>query len=197
MEKIKKIFPALLIFLFISWFSYKFFIAKPKNNKGPTAIDWEELDASSSSKPEEVPVTLKRQKDINPIKKTTEKSFNNNEDDEFLEFDRIEKKWLLIAKDIIGEKDYPAYLEMRENNDKEKMIAYKEYHDYLRQKYGDKFTYNISEDQSIREKKINQKYLKDLMGKIGREKFQLFILARDKINEENRRKNELFMQIEF
>ncbi len=48
----------------------------------------------------------------------------------------MEKTWLEDVKDIIGEKDFQTYVEMRETNEKEKMQAYKEYHEFLRKKYG-------------------------------------------------------------
>lgn len=161
-------------------------------------LDWEQLDATSGSKPEEGPVTLKTaDKFVNPKKVREHSELSKSDEEQFAEFDEMDKKWLVNVKDIIGEKDYPFYLEMREINEKEKMQAYKEYHDFLRKKYGDKFNYNISEDQSIREKEINQKYLKILFEKIGKEKFQMYIKARDKINEENRRNKKIFLQIEF
>ena len=49
-------------------------------------------------------------------------------------------------------------------------------------------SYNISEDQSLQESKINQKYLKELLNLVGKEKFAQYIKARDKLNEENRKK---------
>jgi uncharacterized protein YgiM (DUF1202 family) len=86
---------------------------------------------------------------------------------------------------------------MRDRNEKEKMQAYKEYHNYLRQKYGDKFSYNITDDQSAREKQINQRYLKDLLKLIGPEKFKKYTASKDQFNEEMRRKNKESIQIEF
>lgn len=161
-------------------------------------LDWDQLDATSGSRPEDVPVTIKTDdKFVRPKKVREHSELSEKDEEQFAEYDEMEKKWLNNVKVIIGEKDYPFYLEMRDTNEKEKMQAYKEYHDYLRKKYGDKFNYNISEDQSIREKEINQKYLKLLLEKIGQEKFQVYIKARDKINEENRRKKKLFLQIEF
>jgi len=120
-----------------------------------------------------------------------------NEEDNFEVFDRVEKAWLQKVGGIIGEDKYPLYLDMRDRNEKEKMQAYKEYHDYLRQKYGDKFSYNISDDQSIREKKINQRYLKDLLKLIGPEKFKAYTQTKDQLNEEIRRSNKNAIQIEF
>jgi len=77
-----------------------------------------------------------------------------DESQNFEEFDRMERNWLERVQKIIEPKLYPIYLELRERNEKEKMQAYKEYHNYLKQKYGDKFSYNISEDQSELEKRL-------------------------------------------
>lgn len=120
-----------------------------------------------------------------------------NEADNFEVFDRLENAWLKKVEVIIGEDKYPLYLDIRDRNEKEKMQAYKEYHDYLRQKYGDKFSYNISDDQSIREKKINQRYLKELLKLIGSEKFKKYIQTKDQVNDEIRRDNKNAIQIEF
>lgn len=198
MDKSKKFVPYLLIVIFVSWFSYKFFIARPIPETPSMKLDWEELDATSGSKPEKTPVTLRSEKSLEKKQTVREHSTLTESDAaQFAEYDVMETNWLSTVKGIIGVQNYPYYLEMRENNEKEKMQAYKEYHDYLRKKYGDKFNYNISEDQSIREKEINQKYLKQLLEKIGQERFQTYLSARDKINEENRRKKKLFLQIEF
>ncbi|MDD4975529.1 MAG: hypothetical protein PHY93_14310 [Bacteriovorax sp.] len=119
------------------------------------------------------------------------------EDEQFEVFDKLESAWLLKAQEIIGADKYALYLDMRNRNEKEKMQAYKEYHDYLRQKYGDKFSYNITDDQSAREKQINQRYLKDLLKLIGPEKFKNYTATKDQFNEEMRRKNKESIQIEF
>lgn len=119
------------------------------------------------------------------------------DDENFESFDILEKEWLTNVQEIIGPDLYGQYLEMRNQNEKEKMQAYKEYHDYLRQKYGDKFTYNISEDQSTREKEINQRYLKELLKLIGPEKFKIYTNSKDKFNEVMRKKNKESIQIEF
>lgn len=162
------------------------------------ALDWDQLDATSGSNPLDTPASIKEEETPQGSPKVREHStLNQSEEEQFAAFDKMEKAWLDSVKTIIGASLYSRYLEMRNNNEKEKMMAYKEYHDYLRKKYGDNFSYNISEDQSVREKDINQRYLKDLLAMIGNEKFQAYIKARDKINEENRRNNKVFIQIEF
>ncbi len=197
MDKIKKFFPYFLVLLFLGWASYKFFIERKPAPEQKMTLDWDQLDATSGSKPEESPVTLKNNSEGSPQKVREYNSLSKDEDEEFRAFDEMEKKWLSDVKVVIGDEFYAQYLSMREQNEKEKMEAYKEYHDYLRRKHGDNFKYNISEDQSVREKKINQEYLKKLLALIGENKFQAYIKARDKINEDNRRKGKEFIQVEF
>jgi hypothetical protein len=111
------------------------------------------------------------------------KKIVETKDDNFIAFDKMEKEWLTKVSNLIDKKEYSVYLELRELADKEKNIAYQEYHDYLRQKYGNNFKYNISEDQSIREKKINEKYLQDLLKLIGEEKYKKYLKLKDEYNE--------------
>ena len=199
MNKFKKAIPYLLVLLFLGWASYKFFIERKPETEPKMTLDWDQLDATSGSKAEESPVTLKKEMppEDKPEKVREYTSLSKSEEDKFQAFDEMEKKWLLEVKTVLGDQFYAQYLEMRERNEKEKMEAYKEYHDYLRRKHGDNFKYNISEDQSIREKKINQDYLKKLLELIGETKFQAYIKARDKINEDNRRAGKEFIQVEF
>ena len=195
MKKFNQSIPYLMVAILIGWFSYKFFVER-KIPAGPSlALDWDQLDASSGSTPEKRPATLRKVNGATHMREHN--SLTKEDEDQFVEFDLMETSWLATVESIIGIKDFPRYEEMRDNNEKEKMMAYQEYHDYLRQQFGDKFEYNISEDQSIREKEINQRYLKDLLALIGDAKFQAYIKARDKINEENRRNNKAFLQIEF
>ncbi len=200
MNKFKKAIPYLLIAVFTAWFSYKFFVERKVVDKNSMALDWDQLDSTTGSNPLDTPASIKKEdaKVNADVPHMREHSTLTKEDEEqFAAFDRMEKAWLVKAQSIIGDTHYRRYLEMRENNDKEKMMAYQEYHNYLRQKFGDKFNYNISEDQSVREKEINQRYLKELLALIGETKFQAYLKARDQINEENRRNNKEFIQIEF
>ena len=198
MEKIKKYGPYILIIIFVLWFSYKFFVERKistTGNEEKMALDWDQLDANSGSKPEDVPASIKTK---DPELKSREHStLTPTEDEQFEAFDKMEKDWIASVKSIFSEKEFVIYSGMRELNEKEKAKAYKEYHDYLRKKHGDTFTYNISEDQSIREKAINQKYLKELLKVVGEEKFQTYVKARDKINEDNRKSGKEFIQVEF
>jgi uncharacterized short protein YbdD (DUF466 family) len=197
----KKI-PLIVVFIIVvAWFIFRAVHAPvPKNEVV--------IDSDTSVKPlQNVPLTLK----VNDSKSNSEThpqpgfgaqkvrvhETHDSQDERFEEFDRQEKVWLTSVKKIIGEKDYPTYVQMREQSEKEKMMAYKEYHDYLRQKYGDKFSYNISEDQSIREKDITKRYLAELLKIIGADKFTKYTAARDQFNENMRRQNKESIQIEF
>ncbi|NOT78400.1 MAG: hypothetical protein HOP07_05290 [Bacteriovoracaceae bacterium] len=194
-ERFKKSIPYVLVILFISWAMYKYFLERNIKPKTSLALDWESLEKSEKSeKSEKLPI---EKKELIPVKEKEFTTMSPAEKDAFNEYDIIEKKWLEIVKNNLGESFYFQYLEMREQNDKEKMSAYQEYHDYLRQKQGDKFEYNISEDQSERERKINQIYLNKLLEIIGPAKFQEYLKSRDQFNEESRRNNKEFILMEF
>ncbi len=196
----KKISALLGIILFLG-LGYYYFNQKPSN-----IITYEELEKikKQNVKPtvENVPLTLKTEQNANtttvdneaPVKKVYE-----TKDDKFEAFDRMEREWLSGVKKLLSPKEYLVYEDLRNLNEKEKAEAYKAYHDYLRAKYGNNFKYNISKDQSIREKKINEKYLKDLLKVIGEEKFKKYLSQKDQYNETLRResKSKSFLVIEF
>lgn len=187
-----------MLVLFLAWAGYRFFITrdiqKAKKAGNSLALDWDQLDANTGNVVREIPATIKTLS-----ASSTEKVLKAPiaEDDQFKAFDKVEGVWLGRVEKIIGPVNYPRYNQMRESNEKEKLKAYRDYHAFLRKKYGDKFTYNISEDQGIQEKKINQKYLKELRALIGDDKFKAYIKARDEINEENRKEEANHLQIEF
>ena len=147
------------------------------------------IPSSLKIKDQKLGKTLETDRDPQTAEETADKNFEL--------FDQLEKKWLTRTTQLIGPELSKQYLEMREENEKEKMMAYKAYHDYLRQKYGDKFSYNISEDQSTREKEINNRYLTELLKLIGPDKFKRYTEMKDQFNEEMRRNNKEALQIEF
>jgi hypothetical protein len=138
---------------------------------------------------------------INSNSENTARNANNKvrelKDQNFEVYDALEKSWLQKVQKVIGNDKYAMYIEMKNQNEKEKLQAYKEFHNYLRKKYGNKFSYNISDDQSMREKEINQKYLTALAKLIGPEKFTEYTAAKDQINEEMIRNNKESIQVEF
>ena len=199
---LKKSLPYLVVIIFLGWAIFKFFSARTailaKPATAPLALDWDQVDANTNSKVQEVPETLRQ----GTAKGTASNSTPHSpaaikSDKSFDMYDQVEQKWLDEGALIIGKKDYAAYLEMRKINEKEKLEAYRAYHESLKKKYGDKFTYNISEDQSPEERRINQSYLRRLLGLIGEEKFKRYLKARDKINEESRKNDKSFLLIEF
>lgn len=185
--------PYLLIAAFTGWFCYKFFVERKAPSEAPMTLDWDQLD-TSGGKASKVPSTIKQEDTTSELETSNVKQ---SDEEDFHAFDEMEKTWLDSVKVVIGDSFFDRYIEMRERNEKEKMQAYKDYHDFLRKKHGDKFTYNISEDQSVREKEINQRYLKELLAMIGEIKFQQYLKLRDEINEVNRKKNKEFIQVEF
>ncbi|MGZ3809732.1 MAG: hypothetical protein ACXVCE_16740 [Bacteriovorax sp.] len=189
-KKLAIIAPILII---LGWFVYR--VIHAPTSKEVAVGDSDSTVTTIDSK---IPSSLKTHTNAFPKEKGEVKNrVHEVPDKNFEEFDKLEKIWLEKAQEIIGADKYAMYLDMRDRNEKEKMQAYKEYHDYLRQKYGDKFSYNISEDQSVREKKINQRYLKELSKLIGEEKFRKYTEARDNYNENMRIQNKEAIQIEF
>jgi uncharacterized short protein YbdD (DUF466 family) len=140
------------------------------NPSGPVVFKTEKTEASTTPGPSQ------------KIIKTENKDFN--------QYDKNDKEWLGKIENLLGEKDYAFYLELRKKNEDEKMVAYNEFHEYLRKKYGDNFSYHISEDQSVREKEINTRHTKELLKQIGSEKFKDYLKERDQFNEELLRKSE-------
>lgn len=132
-------------------------------------------------------VILKEDKSVVSTKKTS--SLENPQDKNFDEYDKNDKIWLGKVQNVLSRNEFEFYQGLRSNNEEEKMQAYQEFHDYLRQKHGDNFSYNISEDQSIREKQINAKYTQEFLKKIGPDKFKLYLNMRDQFNEEQQRKS--------
>lgn len=186
----------LIVVVILTWFIYR--VLNSSETEEVISDSNPQVHSIDSKIPPSLKITApEEQKAIEQGAITGNKKILSKDDENFEIFDKMEKNWLKKAEMIIGPEKYGLYLEMRERNEKEKMQAYKEYHEYLRQKYGDKFSYNISEDQSVREKQINQRYLKELLGLIGPEKFKLYTAAKDQLNEEMRRNNKEAIQIEF
>lgn len=189
--KKKKFITIFLLLFILGWISSQVY-----NLRTEKVIEVDN-DSKSTTTDSKNPTSLKLNSEI---QKSEGKSIYRNEirgDEEFHAFDEIEKSWLLETKEIIGSEYFSQYVDLKKNNDEEKMKAYREYHDNLRQKYGNKFSYNISDDQSEKEKKINQRYLKNLLKIIGPAKFKIYTSAKDQFNEELRRKNKEAIQMEF
>ena len=187
------LFLIVLILIVIAWQAYR--TLKTSEEKYSETSS----DSKIISKDSNAPLSLKliTVANHNPsIQKNNDKG-HLTDDDQFLAFDKVEEEWVGKVEEILGVDQFSKYLEMKKNNDIEKMQAYKEYHDYLRQKYGDKFSYNISDDQSPKEKQINQRYLKDLLKLIGPIKFKSYTSAKDQLNEQVRRSNKEAILIEF
>jgi hypothetical protein len=185
---VKKVPAIIALTILISWFAYRA-VHSPVPR---TEVVIESETSTSLEKNTPASIKVKHQ-----VKKSQTRSAEATTDNSFDVFDQMEQKWQKAVEDIFDEKEFSRYVQMRDESEKETMVAYKEYHDYLRKKYGDKFSYNISEDQSIREKEINQRYLKALLKLVGVEKFKLYTTARDQFNENMRRQKKESIQIEF
>jgi uncharacterized short protein YbdD (DUF466 family) len=163
--------------------------------KSRPTISYEEIKKKRDSYIKKNPESLEIHNSPTTIKVSSEtESVPQNKvyetkDEKFERFDQMEKEWDVIAKKLFGPSEYLEYVDMKEKNEKEKMEAYEAYHDYLRKKYGNNFKYNLSEDQSIREKSINDKYLNSLRKIIGDKKYIIYLKAKDDFNRNLIRKS--------
>ena len=93
---------------------------------------------------------------------------NDENKKDFAEFDRFENQWINEVKKVFPKpKMFDVYIVFREDNEKEKMEAYEEFHKLMEKKFGPNYTYSLSEDQTKMEQKINDKYLKKLKDMVG------------------------------
>lgn len=201
MEKFKKIIPVILIVIFIGWFCKKYFIDREVPRSQTQELNRYDLEAHEEldEEGEDSDALDGHTHGVNETKE--EKMLKELTDEEAEEIigniEKIEQKWLDQVHTIVGDQNFEQYLKMRQRNEKEKLDAYNQYHEFLRKKYGDKYAYNISEDQSKKEKEINQNFLKEFKMLIGESKFKDYLKAKDEINKEYQKQNELFMEIEF
>ena len=109
---------------------------------------------------------------------------NDENKKDFAEFDRFENQWINEVKKVFPKpKMFEVYLVFREDNEKEKMEAYEEFHKLMEKKFGPNYTYSLSEDQTKMEQKINDKYLKKLKDMVGDKTFTEYLKVRDEFNE--------------
>ncbi len=204
MEKFKKIIPVILIVVFIGWFCKKYFIDREVPRSQTQELNRYDLEAHDEfNEEDEASDALDGHahggNDSHDSKEEKMlKELTDEEAEEIIgKIEKIEQKWLDQVHTIVGDQNFEQYLKMRQRNEKEKLDAYNQYHEFLRKKYGDKYAYNISEDQSKKEKEINQNFLKEFKMLIGEAKFKDYLKAKDEINKEYQKQNELFMEIEF
>ncbi len=104
---------------------------------------------------------------------------------DFEAFDQFESRWIEKVKVVFPKpKMFDVYLVFREDNEKEKMEAYEEFHRLMEKKFGANYTYSLSEDQTKMEQKINDKYLKKLKEMMGEKSFIEYLKIRDQFNED-------------
>lgn len=203
MEKIKKIIPVLFIVLFVGWFCKKFFLDREVPRSQVQTLEWSDTDirdefADTAQDEDNLDEHghVHGQKDSKAEQQL--KELTDEEAEEIIgKIEKIEQQWLSQVHTIVGDQHFEQYLKMRQRNEKEKLEAYNQYHEFLKKKYGDRYAYNISEDQSKKEKEINQNFLREFKMLIGEAKFKEYLKAKDEINKEYQKQNELFMEIEF
>lgn len=106
-------------------------------------------------------------------------------------FDKIENDWKVKVREILTDKYFNTYLNLKKKCDEDKMNAYEEFQDELLQMKGSKLHYHLSQDISPKEKKIGEKCNQELLKIIGEENFKIYLKARDQFNENLRRQNQV------
>lgn len=110
---------------------------------------------------------------------------NEENKKDFAAFEQFENRWIAEVKKVFPKpKMFDVYLVFREDNEKEKMEAYEEFHKLMEKKFGPNYTYSLSEDQTKMEQKINDKYLKKLKDMMGEKAFMEYLKVRDEFNEQ-------------
>lgn len=198
----KKILSAIIVLSLIVILIYFFQGNKSKETKEANVNQSQNLINTPLSLKSTNPTPLllsPTQKDLVKAGSEPKIKISETHEDKFDVFEKVEKEWLSKVHELLNEGQYKLYLDMRNRNEAEKALAYQAYHDYLRKKFGNNFKYNISEDQSINEKNINEKYTKELLKLIGEENFKKYLKNKDQFNEELHRnaKSKGSMVIEF
>ncbi|MDD0852089.1 hypothetical protein HBN50_03230 [Halobacteriovorax sp. GB3] len=96
---------------------------------------------------------------------------------------RAEIEQLFIKELELSEEFVADYYKMREGFEKDSYLAFETYHEQMRLKHGDNYSYNPTEDEEAFQKEIRETYEKKLLEKMGKEKFRKYIQVKDRFNE--------------
>lgn len=167
-----------------------------KNERSEKLVEFEARTSSATSSPYgDLPRSSSKlpadQEKIKELKRESYQEQNVEAVDEedskkdFLAFEQFENRWIVEVKRVFPKpKMFEVYLVFREDNEKEKMEAYEEFHKLMEKKFGANYTYSLSEDQTKMEQKINDKYLKKLKDMLGEKAFMNYLKTRDEFNEQ-------------
>jgi len=105
-------------------------------------------------------------------------------------FVKVEKDWknkmrnMIMTDFKLGSEVFKQYEVLREGLERDKMEAFEEFHSYMRDKYGDNYTYNPTEDEDQFSKKLHEDYADRLRKLLGEENYKRYLEEKER---ENRR----------
>ncbi|GAB4015028.1 MAG: hypothetical protein Fur0010_13660 [Bdellovibrio sp.] len=111
-------------------------------------------------------------------------------------FDQVEKDWdqsmesLFLKELALPQEEFKEYKKLREAYEMDRLEAYHEFHEYMLEKYGEKYTYSPSDDMEKFENKVREQYLEVLRKRIGDDNFKKYIETMDQFNEKLRREQD-------
>lgn len=106
------------------------------------------------------------------------------------QFEKVEKEWATEVEQLfVGELGlnslaFEQYKALREAYDEDKYEAERDFHDFMRKKYGEKYSYNPTETQEIYENRIQEKYESQLKKILGEKSFIRYLEVREKFNQQ-------------
>jgi len=121
-------------------------------------------------------------------------------------FDQVEKDWdttmesFFLKEMAMPPEEFKEYKKLREAYDMDRLEAYQEFHEYMLEKYGEKYTYSPSDDMEKFENKVREQYLDVLRKRIGDDTYKKYLDTLDQFNEKLRREQDPYkgvMVIDF
>lgn len=121
-------------------------------------------------------------------------------------FDQVEKDWdstmesFFLKELAMPPEEFKEYKKLREAYDMDRLEAYQEFHEYMLEKYGEKYTYSPSDDMEKFENKVREQYLEVLRKRIGDDAYKKYLDTLDQFNEKLRREQDPYkgvMVIDF
>lgn len=122
---------------------------------------------------------------------------NEQELDEIEAFySKIEEEWndkmrnLFINDLKLSERDYEDYLQIRENFEESRWMAFERFHEDLFFEQGESFSYRITEYLEEVEAPLAEKYRERILNQIGESHFKKFLEVKDAFNDDLRRRQD-------
>jgi hypothetical protein len=92
-------------------------------------------------------------------------------------FEEVEKNWitkienLFVSEFSFNDEKMEIYMDLRDNYEEEKMIAFQEFNELMVSKYGENYTYTPTKDMEVFENKLEDVYKEKMRSFVGDENF--------------------------